>query len=171
MSAQTLLEVLLKFWGVVILASTLTPIPSLFYVLPGSTPEFTRAQVLVIAAGVATNATVGACLLLLARTLSQFIMPGADSTRIEWPAGGLLEVALVALGIFLMVGGLKLAVIVGVELLRAQTWVKAGLQESAWEHQRSNFASGATELLAGYLVLRFRRRISQWLPGGSEGAA
>ena len=154
MSARVLLEVLLKFWGVVLLASALGSIPAFLYNLPESEPQLTHG----IVARIAINAIVGVCLLLFARSCSRLLMPSADASRPEWPAGDLLEVALVVLGISLIVGGLK---VTATAFLRSET--------------RANWlvivVSGFTDLLAGYLVLRFRHRAAQWLPGNSKDAA
>ena len=167
MSARALLEVLLKFWGVVMLASTLTSLPSLFYFTPQSTPDLVRTQAFALAVG----AVVAVCLLFFAPRLSRLLMPSGQAAAPDWAASNLLEVALVALGVFFIVSGLKLVVFSALELLRAQTWVKAGLQDSIWARERFNFVSGVTELIAGGLLLRFRLRLVQWLPGRSEEAA
>ncbi len=171
MTARTLLEVLLKFWGVVMLASTAGSLPAFFMVVPSSAPEFNRSQTFGFAVGMLIHALAAICLLFFARPLSRLLMPGGEAERLNFPADGLLEAGLITLGVFFLVSGFQLVAVVGLELLRAQTWVKAGAQESAWANQRVNFFSGAAELLAGYLVLRFRQRLPGWFPGSSERAA
>ena len=171
MNARTLMEVLLKFWGVVTLVSVTGPLPTFFALLLPSSKGYNHVELWSFAIGIVVTIAAGICLLRFAKPLSQVLIPGSEASSRELSGHIILEVALVALGVFLMISGFKFVAAVGVELVLSQRWVQVGETASTWARERGTFVSGATELVAGFLVIWFRRRVSEWLPSGAGGAA
>ena len=171
MNARTLMEVLLKFWGVVTLVSVAGSLPSFFALLLPSSQGYAPAQLWSFAVGIVATIVAAICLLRFAGPFSQHLIANSEVAASDTAALSLLEVALVALGVFLVIEGFKSVAAVGVELALSQRWVQVGDTASTWAHERSTFVSGLTELVAGVLVIRFRKRIPDWLPSGAGGAA
>lgn len=171
MSARTLLEVLLKFWAVVTLASAASSVTGLISVFASPVQGLSRGQVYAYGSGFVFPVLAALALLRFARPLAGALTEHTAQDPLEAPGRSLLEASLITLGVFFVITGLRFIVPVAVELFLSQSWGNVGANESVWARNRSTFVSGITELVGGLLILRFRHRLPALFSASIESAA
>jgi hypothetical protein len=167
MNARTLTALLLKVWGITTIVNALISLGSYAVTLsfPSSGPQEGMYHTVLVsnAVGIILSAFAGVMLLRFASAISSRLFePSTDAPLVLAP-DALLRVFLVALGLYLVVEGLRSSAVIGFELATKPSWDQASAIDTVWNRQREALISAIVALLSGLALLGFRAQLSSAL--------
>ena len=165
MNAKTLGEVLLRVWGVVLLASAVASLGSLsllFEQTSGPDAAEWRTSALSSAAHLFMTLVIGLSLIRGGHALAARLFKDSSGPNEPIDLATITSLAFSLLGFYFLAVGLRDAIAIGVMLASKASWDETRAYEYFWDRQRQAFVAAIVNIAAGAVLLISRKHLASW---------